>query len=99
MSGFAIDDDLRIGMLFVCASYILLQFFYDRASSIENGDVIVPGDVVCGRRFAMCPKEDAHVMQSTQVVIINCFEPELFQSIDLKSVVYDVSQHEKWSVL
>lgn len=92
MSGLSVDDDLCVFLLEVCLSDSFLEFEDDGTGCVGNGHAVSLCDSIGGRWLSVCSEEDVSAVEGAQVVVVDGLESEFLESIDLFSVVYDVSE-------
>lgn len=95
VSHFAKDYYLCLRMSKVGVANTLLQVQNDRTRSVNDVYVVLLGNIVCAWRLAVCTKQYTHIMQSTQVVVVNSDQSHLLQPIHFLTIVHYVSKAKK----
>ena len=87
MTDFAVNDDLRFGVVGVGLMDFLLKFENYRASGIDDCDVVAACNFVGARRFAMRTKKNADIVEVLELVVLDGDEAEASESVDFLPIV------------
>ena len=68
---FSEDDNLRLRRCLILPLDAALQLQHHWAGGIDEGDIVLAGKSIGGRRFSVSAQQHLHVVQLGQLVVIN----------------------------
>ena len=92
---FAVDYCMSVGVRLRVGLDEAVQPQYYRAGGVDDVDVVLDGDLVCGRRLAVRPEEYGGVVHCGKFVVCNGLHTFFFEPRSLLVVVHHFAEAEQ----